>query len=1859
MYLFRLRFVVIFLLSALTFYVPHLQAQCSAPINPIVAENCLPGTDSSLWDIQSGGFGDPTIQGFASDISVNVSGTVYFKIKTNAKAYTIDIYRMGYYQGNGARKVASITPSIPLPQSQPACITDASTGLYDCGNWAVSASWNVPATATSGIYFAHLIRTDTGGDSHIVFVVRNDSNTSDILFQTNDETWQAYNYYGGGSLYGPNTDSFNLSQRAYKVSYNRPFYTRGFQEEAASWVFGAEYPMVRWLEANGYNVSYFTGLDAARYGNLITNHRAYLTSGHDEYWSGPQRTNVQAARDAGVNMAFFSGNETFWKTRWENSIDGTGTAYRTLVCYKETLAFAPIDPQDPNTWTGTWRDRSFSPPADGGQPENALTGTLFMVNGPAPDNPGTLAITIPAADGKMRFWRNTAVANLASGATYSLPKSTLGYEWDVDADNGSRPAGAFHLSTTTVNLTTDYLLDWGATYGAGTATHNLMMYRAASGALVFGAGTIQWAWGLDENHDDPFTQPNPPDPNMQQATINLLADMGVQPATLQSGLVAGVASTDKTPPSSTILSPTPGSTLPVDVPTTITGTATDAGGGVVAGVEVSIDGGKTWHPATGRSNWSYSVIPEVVGSTTILSRAADDSGNIETPSGGTTIYMSGSSAGGVGVTVTEHDCPCATWPASTVPGTLDSGDGNSVELGVKFQTDYTGYITGIRFYKSTRNTGTHVGNLWTASGTLLASATFTNETSTGWQQVNFSTPVAIAANTTYIASYFAPAGHYSADTNYFSMSGQDNPPVHLLASGVGSSNGLYSYGTSPLLPTHGYSATNYWVDLVFVPDTSMADAPPALLVTNQQLSFAAYVGAAAPASQAVTVYNEGTGTLNWTASSSAPWLVLAATSGATPQSLAVSVNATGLSAGTYTGTITITSSGAANAPQTIQVSLTVTNLLLSANFVNQGSQGWVTSPLGAASDWSIASGAYNYDGNGNSQVFAGNSGWTDYLVTATFQLSNMLDWPGGIRGRVNPSTGAGYMVWVYPVLNEIILFKASAWDINQPLTQLGVAPVILDMATTHNLSLSFSGSQIQVLYDGKAIITQTDSTYAGGVVALEGDNQVISFQQVLVTSGIPNTGSITTGTNNLNFSATYGVANPAPQTVAISAAGSGSLVWSASSSVPWLSISSTGGTTPANLQVSASLSSLAPGTYSGAISIVSLGAVNVSQQIAVSFTVAALPPSLVSAPAAMIFTSTSGQPAAPVQTLLISNGGYGTFGWTASSDSNWLSVTSVSGSTPANVSVSVNSSGLPTGTYHGNLIIRAQGVANSPLSVPITLEVLAQDMSETFSDLGSGWIISPMGRGAGWTVSNGAYSYGGQGLSQSCSGNAGWTDYTFDANIKLSTLSNWPGGVRARVNPATGAGYVVWVYPATGMIVLFKIGQWSIDGPVLSELAQANLSFDTSAFHDLRIAFQGSNIAVSWDGKGLMSANDSTYSSGFVCLDADNQAISYSNIQIASVQNQVSLDPLPSSILFSASPGSAPVPQTLNVTAAGATTAWAFTTNGASWLTASASATLTPGSLTITANAAGLSEGTYNGSITVSVPGASNSPITIPVKLAVTTAVLSATPGSLAFFGATTVSPVAQTIQIRNQGSGTLAWSASETSNWLGLSSVSGTAPSTISVQPNSTVLATGSYSDTVTISSPDVPNSPVTVPASLQVGTLLFSDNFSAGSGNWTVGPLGSASGWSVSNGSYIFNGEGATQSWAGSATWTNYTVTADFQLSSLNDWPGGIRGRLNPNTGASYGVWIYPAQGVLKLFRIDQWDINASLALIAQSGAVAMDTNAHHLRLIFQGSSIQVYYDNVLEMTATDTTYTQGAVALDVSNQPIAFTNVQVIGF
>lgn len=175
-------------------------------------------------------------------------------------------------------------------------------------------------------------------------------------------------------------------------------------------------------------------------------------------------------------------------------------------------------------------------------------------------------------------------------------------------------------------------------------------------------------------------------------------------------------------------------------------------------------------------------------------------------------------------------CPCTGFSASAVPAEPSTNDPAAVEVGVKFRVSVSGYITGIRFYKGSLNTGVHTGSLWSASGQALASAAFTNETATGWQQVNFSTPVLVSANTIYVASYHTTSGYYAVNANYFSSTGVDNPPVHLLAEGVSGGNGVYAYGPAGTFPVNSFQSSNYWVDVVF--NTTVGPSPLGVTGTN-------------------------------------------------------------------------------------------------------------------------------------------------------------------------------------------------------------------------------------------------------------------------------------------------------------------------------------------------------------------------------------------------------------------------------------------------------------------------------------------------------------------------------------------------------------------------------------------------------------------------------------------------------------------------------------------------------------------------------------------------------------------------------------------------------------------------------------------------------------------------------------------------------------------------------------------------------------------------------------------------------------------------------------------------------------------
>jgi len=824
----------------------------SAATSTIGAENLRPGTPRGEWWPGR----DRTIVGFPAEFSLARGDTLVLKVLTDAVDYTVRIYRLGWYGGDGARLVHEQRLTLTRPQQQPPPATDPTTLLVDCSTWEPSATWTVPTDAVSGVYLVNLRRNDTGGANHTYVVVRQNE-PSDLLVQTSEMTWHAYNRYGGSSLYWSTPGPF-----ADRVSYQRPLDIDGLDNEFLT----AEYPLVRWLERNGFDVAYGANLDTHRFPSLLTNRKVFVSSGHDEYWSGPMRTNVEAARDAGVHLMFLSGNEMFWRVRLEPSIGPGAQADQTITCYKETTDNGKTDPSP--EWTGTWRDPRFTPPAQGGgNPENRLTGQLFRCIYPM----GILDATIdvPSRFAPLRFWRNTPVASLASGSTLALGASTLGYEWDVDVDDDHRPPGLIQLSETTASAP-DVLQDFGSVYAPGRETHHLTLYRAPSGALVFGAGTVQWSFGLDEVHQSDQV---PADRTMQQATVNLLADMGVQPGSLQPGLVPGVPSGDTQPPVSQITSPASGSAVAVGSTLVITGTALDVGGGVVAGVEVSLDDGRTWRRATGTDTWSHvTTVGSPLGSRVIRCRATDDSANLENPGPGVTVE------------VTSRGLPATLFPEGSRPAVPATGDATPVEVGLRFRSLIDGRVTALRCYRGPGDTAPLTGTLWTGTGVALATAAFGAPLAEGWQEVPI-TPVSVRSGADHVVSVWRPAGRYGFDAGLFGAGPYEVWPLVAPASGdapagVPAGNGLYRFG-SPGFPTSTFGATSYGLDLRFDaeagPGTSVTvlDTRPAdgldLVSTGESL-FLALSGAVDPGSVTVVATPEGTapggptaGTVTWDA----------------------------------------------------------------------------------------------------------------------------------------------------------------------------------------------------------------------------------------------------------------------------------------------------------------------------------------------------------------------------------------------------------------------------------------------------------------------------------------------------------------------------------------------------------------------------------------------------------------------------------------------------------------------------------------------------------------------------------------------------------------------------------------------------------------------------------------------------------------------------------------------------------------------------------------------------------------------------------------------------------------------------------
>lgn len=1142
---------------------------------------------------------------------------------------------------------------------------------------------------------------------------------------------------------------------------------------------------------------------------------------------------------------------------------------------------------------------------------------------------------------------------------------------------------------------------------------------------------------------------------------------------------------------------------------------------------------------------------------------------------------------------------------------------------------------------------------------------------------------------------------------------------------------------------------------------------PTLVVSPASVSFASLEGAANPATQHVTISNNGAGAMNWTATPSASWIQLSATSGtvvsSSPYALNINPNLADLAPGTYTGTVTINSNNAlAGSPQIVNVTLTLTGILMQAAFTGQDLDGWAYSPQGGSAGWGLSKGVLSYNGTGATQLYAGNNTWSNYTVQAISKLGGLSDYPGGIRAYVNPSTGAAYALWLYPGEGVLKLWRTTAWSISTNPVLLGTsAHITLDTVNWHALSLSINAGHLAAAYDGVTQITVSDSTLTSGMVALDVSNQPIQFQSVQVTGNQNIQTQLTSSVPSLNFTVTSGTTSAA-QKIQAGTSDSSIVAWSALNGSGWLNISPTTGSSPGTVSVQANASLLTTGTYNSQIALASFGTTN--SPIAIPVTIKVTAPSsnqLFVSPSSLQFNAALGSVMPASQSLTLSSTNSG-LGYTASSDSSWLTTTA-SGTTPGALTISVNQAGLSAGSYTGHITISAPTAMNPTTTVTVTLNVSNTPpvmlMQTTFPGTTlDGWVYSPQGLASNWSLSNNVLTYSGGGATQIYAGNSTWSNYTVQVNFLLSSLSDYPGGIRGYMNPATGAAYLAWLYPNEGVIKLWRTSTWNVNASPVLLGASARLPMDTVNWHTLGLSISGGKITTLYDGTAVVNASDSTLSGGMVALDVSNKPIKFANFQVTGSQaTTTQLSSPQTGYTFSVPAGSVSASQALQISTSDSSVAAWSVLSASPWVSASASTGQTPGSATVQVNAATLAQGTYSGVLSLASFGATNTPIALPVSLTVTAPstnqitvspssltfsgvaggsnsaaqslnissttaglsvtiasdsswltpppsgvtplsgqvsvslaglaagtytghltvsapsaenpstiatvtltvsnpVLTATPASINLVGSTTTNAPAQTLQVGYTG-GTTGWTGAYNSAWFSPSTTSSVAPSSLQVSALSSGMAAGSYADTFTLNPSGGSGTPLSIPVSLRVGPLLFSDNFNSNS-QWTASPMGLASNWTIVNNTYSYSGGGATQQYAGSSSWTNYTLQADMILSTASNYPGGIRFRLNPSTGASYAVWLYPGTSQVRLLRATQWNMNSGITTLATVSKV-LAKGTHHIRVDAQGSSITVFIDNVQVISATDTTYASGAIGLDVSNQPVAFANVSVVSF
>lgn len=468
---------------------------------PVALENEKPGTAD--WRLRQPSL-HHEIEGYATRSSVNRNEEISLCVNTTNSTYSIEIFRMGWYQGKGARRIAG--PIKRPGEIQPGPIADPANGVIEC-NWQESyqlitaGSPDLPDGWPSGVYLARLTGDEDGFQSYIIFIVREDDRPADFFVQIPTATYQAYNAWGGKCFYD-RLSSDNTA--APRVSFNRPYGTTQKSPSPSPQGVGAgdflspaflssgwDYNVVRWLEREGYDVVYGASEDTHSGRANLGRRKAFFSIGHDEYWSWGMRTHLEAARDQGVHIGIFSSNTSYWQVRFEPS-PSTGASDRVLVCYKNLND--PIAGTTNSFFTTTrWRDVPVN------DPESNLFGLRYVFNSLNSD------IVMDQCDGWL-----TTFSNLKPGIV--LP-GLLGYE--VDAIPSDVPFPVQRVAHSPFYIFDAKNRVYNRNYS------DMAFHRAESGSLIFATGSMQWAWGLD-SFGSPEAHLDLTNPEAQQMTRNLL-----------------------------------------------------------------------------------------------------------------------------------------------------------------------------------------------------------------------------------------------------------------------------------------------------------------------------------------------------------------------------------------------------------------------------------------------------------------------------------------------------------------------------------------------------------------------------------------------------------------------------------------------------------------------------------------------------------------------------------------------------------------------------------------------------------------------------------------------------------------------------------------------------------------------------------------------------------------------------------------------------------------------------------------------------------------------------------------------------------------------------------------------------------------------------------------------------------------------------------------------------------------------------------------------------------------------------------------------------------------------------------------